>query len=155
MRRTIAAPRVNAAKSSILNLRTVASANLKITAVNLLSVKGLEKVLLFGDGDDGLKVLVEEGLGDASGGIVSIGAWDLRELVVTGAIEVGEGMTEGLEMRECDAMRDLANFVGDLGDLEGGLFEGFVRGSAGEGSGSQGGEDENEARHCKGPFFES
>lgn len=150
MRRTITAPRVNTAKSSILNLRTVASAHLKITAVNLLSVKGLKKVLLLGDGDDGLKVLVEEGLGDASGGIVDVGGWDLGELVVARGVEVGEGLAEGLEMREGDALGDLADFVVDLGDLDGGLFEGLVGGGAGEGSGGQGGEDENEASHCKG-----
>jgi hypothetical protein len=141
---------VNTAKSSILDLRTVASAHLKITAVNLLSVKGLKKVLLLGDGDDGLKVLVEEGLGDASGGIVDVGGWDLGELVVAGGVEVGEGLAEGLEMREGDALGDLSDFVVDLGDLDGDLFEGLVGGGAGEGSGGQGGEDEDEASHCKG-----
>lgn len=150
MRRTITAPRVNTAKSSILDLRTVASAHLKITAVNLLSVKGLKKVLLLGDGDDGLKVLVEEGLGDTSGGIVDVGGRDLRELVVTSAVEVGKGMAEGLEVREGNALGNFADFVGDLGDLDGGLLEGLVGGGAGESSSGQGGEDEDEASHCKG-----
>jgi hypothetical protein len=151
MRSTITAPRMNTAKSSILNLRTVASAleYLKITAVDLLSVKGLKKVLLLRDSDDGLKVLVEERLGNTSGGIVNVGSWDLGELVVAGGVEVGEGLAESLEVGEGDALRDFADLVGDLADLEGGLFEGLVGGVAGEGSGGQGGEDEDEASHCE------
>lgn len=97
-----------------------------------------QEVLLLGDVDDGLEVLVEEGLGDARGGRVDVLVGDGgQEGHVAGVGGVaGEQvvrLAKGLDMGEADAAGRVAALVGDVG---------------GQGGDGHDGEEEELGSHC-------
>lgn len=110
--RTVAAQRLHAADSSIANLGAVANTleNSDIAAV-VLAEQRFEELFFFGDGHDGLEVLVKERLGNASSRVVDVGGGDLGKRVVTGVVEAVEGLAEGLDVSEGEASCNFADGV--------------------------------------------
>ncbi|KAI6754881.1 hypothetical protein HG530_012633 [Fusarium avenaceum] len=110
--RTVTAQRLHAADCSIANLGAVANAleNSEVAAV-VLAEQRFEELFLLGDGHNGLEVLVEERLGNASGWVVDISGGDLGKRVVTSVVEAVEGLAEGLDVREGEAAFNFADGV--------------------------------------------